>query len=44
MTSGPYGGGCQEFWDDSTKASVQKCENMGEGVKNCPKLRDVKYG
>ncbi len=34
----------QGFCDSSTKALVIKSVTMGEGVKNCPKLRDVIYG
>ena len=31
-------------FDNSTKSLVIKSVTMGEGVQNCPKLRDVIYG
>ena len=37
------GGGGQTFCDNSTRALVIKRVTMEEGVKICPKLRDVIY-
>ena len=37
------GGGDQWICDDVTKALLLNSVNMGEGIKRCPKLRDVIY-